>query len=135
MSATFRSNAISAALLEPWVRDGLTARGPDRDAALFRLRLFLVAVSSFELERRRPQLVLTPADSARLVRDSAEAAYASILSRLDDYHGQSRFPVWAAKFVIHETAAAARRSAGSKTGKSRDTNAASTFPAAAGAGE
>ena len=135
MSATFRSCATSAALLEPWVREGLAAGRPERDGALFRLRLFLVAVSWFELERRRQQLTPAPADGARLVRDSAEAACASILRRLGDFHGQSRFPVWAAKFAIHETAAAARRSAGGKTGDSRDTNAAAPFPVAAGGEE
>ena len=134
MSATFRSGATSAALLEPWVRDALAAGRPERDAALFRLARFLVDVSRFELERRRRQLTLAPADGARLVRDSAEAACASILNRLGDYHGQSRFPVWAAKFAIHETAAAARRSAGGKTGESGDTSPAATLPAAAAGG-
>ena len=124
MSATTWSAATSAAPLDPSVGEALAAGGPERDAALFRLRLFLVAVGSFELERRRRQLTLAPADGARLLRDAAEAACASILSRLGDYHGQSRFPVWAAKFAIRETAAAARRTAfdGGKTRASRDTN-------------
>jgi RNA polymerase sigma-70 factor, ECF subfamily len=91
--------------------EDLAAAGAARETALFRLRAFLVAVSWFELERRRSQLTLTPAEGARLVRDAAEAALAALLSRLDEYRGQSRFAVWAAKFAIHETAAAARATA------------------------
>lgn len=91
--------------------DTLGAQGAARDAAHFRLRVFLVAVCWFEFERRRPQLTLSPSESARLVRDSAEAACAAVVGRLGEYRGQSRFAVWAAKFAIHETAALARRAA------------------------
>lgn len=119
-----QSDRTSATLLEPWVREAL-AGGPEREAALFRVRLFLVAVGWFELERRRAQLTLPAADAARLVRDSAEAACASLLSHLDDHRGQSRFPVWAAKFAIHEAAAAARRAAANagKNSATGDTDA------------
>ena len=90
--------------------------GAARQAAPFHLRVFLVAVGWFELGRRRTQLgALRTSDAARLVRDSAEAACASLLSRLGGYHGQSRFAVWAAKFAIHETAAAARSTAAART--------------------
>jgi hypothetical protein len=130
---TARSDSTNATLLEPWVREAL-AGGPEHEAALFHLRLFLVAVGWFELERRRAQLRLPAADAARLVRDAAEAACASLLSHLRDYRGQSRFPVWAAKFAIHETAAAVRRSAtgGPDAGTAGDTEAAGKLGAAAG---
>jgi RNA polymerase sigma-70 factor (ECF subfamily) len=91
--------------------EALAVAGAPREAALFRLRAFLVAVGWFELERRRWQLTLTPAEAARLVHDAAEAAREALLSRLGEYRGQSRFAVWAAKFAIHETAAAARATA------------------------
>jgi hypothetical protein len=103
----------------------LAADGAVRDAALFHLRVFLVGVGWFELGRRHEQLgALSTSDAARLVRDSAEAACASLLSRLGDYHGQSRFAVWVAKFAIHETAAAARATAAArgKTDAGGDTN-------------
>ena len=130
---TARSDSANATLLEPWVREALTG-GPEREAALFRLRLFLVAVGRFELERRRAQLRLPTADAARLVRNAAEAACASLLTHLDDYRGQSRFPVWAAKFAIHETAAAVRQNAtgGPDAGTSADPEAARNVRAAAG---
>ena len=51
--------------------EALTADGYVRAAALFRLRMFLVAVGWFELERRRKQLdALSSAEAARLVRDA-----------------------------------------------------------------
>jgi hypothetical protein len=94
------------------VVDDLRGDGPARDAAMFRLRAHLVSVAWFELERRRGQLATLPsAEAARLVRDAAETACATLLSCLDDYHGQSRFLVWTAKFAIHEAAVAARREA------------------------
>ncbi|MDQ3823363.1 MAG: hypothetical protein M3321_09005 [Actinomycetota bacterium] len=90
----------------------LAGDGAAREVAVFHLRAFLVAVGWFEFARRREQLTaLSTSDAARLVRDSAEEACASLLSRLGDYHGQSRFAVWMAKFAIHEVAAAARATA------------------------
>jgi hypothetical protein len=92
-----------------WAAD-LCAAGPDRVAARVRLRALLIAVAWFELERRRAEVRgLSGAQVARLVRDAGEEAYRTLLGRLADYHGQSRFEVWAAKFAIHELAAAARR--------------------------
>ena len=79
-------------------------------AALADLRLLMISVAWFELDRRSAQVSdLSPAQVARLVRDASERAGVALLSRLGDYQGQSRFVVWAAKFAIHETAAAARR--------------------------
>ena len=105
--------------------DGLRDSGPNAELALFRLRALLVTVGWYEFERRRVELgTLSTAAAAGLVRDSADAACAALLRRLDHYHGQSRFPVWAAKFAIHEMAAAAR-GAPAMTGKNAaagDTN-------------
>ena len=120
-SGTDSALELDAAL----TRAALAADGAAREAALFHLRIFLVAVGWFELGRRREQLAaLSTSDAARLVRDAAEAARVTVLSRLGDYHGQSRFPVWVAKFAIHETAAAARASvaARGKTDAGGDTN-------------
>lgn len=104
--------------------DALRDAGPNGDLALFRLRALLVTVAWYELERRQAQLgTLSTAAAARLVRDCADAACAVLVRRLDDYHGQSRFPVWAAKFAIREAAAAARGAAAiaGKNAAARDT--------------
>ncbi len=114
----------------------LAGDGISRDAALFRLRALLVAVSAFEIDRRHEQLShLSTAETARLVRDAADAACASLLSRLDDYRGQSRFEVWTAKFAIHEAAAAARDLGSANTRKraaARDTDGRVDFRRAQG---
>jgi hypothetical protein len=79
-------------------------------AALADLRLLLISVAWFELDRRREQVSgLSAAQVSRLVHEASERAVAALLKRLGDYRGQSRFEVWAAKFAIHETAVAARR--------------------------
>jgi RNA polymerase sigma-70 factor, ECF subfamily len=128
--------AADAALADcaSWV-DALADGGPAGEPALLRLRALLVAVGWFELERRRAQLAgVSVPEAARLVRDAADVACATLLTRLDDYHGQSRFEVWAAKFAIHEAAAAARRS-GASAGKSaaaRDTNGGTDIRAGGG---
>jgi hypothetical protein len=79
-------------------------------AARAQLRSLLGSVAWFELERRRLQVLdLSASQVARLVRGARERSYATLIRRLDDYHGQSRFELWAAKFAVHETAAAVRR--------------------------
>ena len=51
--------------------EALAADGQVRAAALFRLRIFLVGVGLFELERRREQLdTLSSAEAARFARDA-----------------------------------------------------------------
>ncbi len=83
--------------------------GKSREKAVGRLRAFLVAVSWFEADRRRPQLRgLRPRETAALVCEAAEAALTAVVDRLSQYRGQSRFVTWAAKFAIHETALACR---------------------------
>ena len=84
--------------------------GPGREAALMRLRALLARVAWFEVDRRRRQLRgLSTAQLNGLVRDVGDNACAALLEQLHGYRGQSRFEVWAAKFGIRETAAAARR--------------------------
>lgn len=102
-------------VLATWNGDGLRGSTVEdlrngAGAALAELRPLMDSVAWFELERRRAQVSdLSTAQVARLVRDASERAGAALLSRLGDYHGQSRFEVWAAKFAVHETAVAARR--------------------------
>ncbi len=106
-------NGLAAALVRTgshWEsRSARRARIRARSSHVGRLRAFLVAVSWFEANRRRPQLrSLTPRETAALVRDAAEAALTAVVDRLSEYRGQSRFATWAAKFAIHETALACR---------------------------
>ena len=70
--------------------------------------MLLFACVWFEFDRRRDQLPLDAASADVLVRQAADAAFAALLASLGDYHGQSRFTTWAAKFAIHEAAVTAR---------------------------
>ena len=90
--------------------EALRNDGADSEAALAQLRALMNSVAWFELERRRAEVSdLSRAQVGRLVHDAGDRAGDAVLQRLGDYHGQSRFEVWAAKFAIHETAVAARR--------------------------
>ena len=102
---------------DSWPRDGdgrdwalaCGGEGAPKAAAVGQLRALLVSVAWFEADRLRPELGgLEPRDEAALVDDAAEAALVSVLDRLTEYRGQSRFVTWAAKFAIHETALACR---------------------------
>jgi hypothetical protein len=81
-------------------------------ALRLRLRVLLLGAVCFELDRRRDQLRLDAASAADLARQAADRAYTTVLMGLGDYHGESRFTTWAAKFAIHHAAVAARRTGG-----------------------
>jgi hypothetical protein len=96
-----------------WV-DALSSAGTTRDRAIERLRILLVCVAWFELERRRRWMSgVSTYELTGLAREASDAASVNLLRRLRDYRGQSRFQVWAAKFAIREAAAVARAHAGS----------------------
>ena len=100
-------DTVSAA----WVAR-LSCPGPDRDAAVTELHALLLRAARFEVGRRRagfPQL--GGADLDDLAWQSADDALMSILRRLGDFRGNSRFTTWACKFAIVEAGAKVRRHA------------------------
>ena len=101
-------HGLEAGLAWSDARWQVEVRSP-RDAAVFRLRAFLVAVGWFEFSRRREQLaVLASAEAARLVRESAETACAGPSDPPRRLPGSEPLRLWVAKFAIHEAAATAR---------------------------
>jgi hypothetical protein len=81
----------------------------DRDAASRELHSLLLALVWFEFDRRAAQLARAPAVRVNAAaRDAADRCCSSALARLEDFRGQSRFLLWAAKFAVHEAAVAAR---------------------------
>ena len=84
--------------------------GGDQAGTPLRLRLRALLLGSvwFELDRHRNQLGLDGASADAVGRQLADAAYTALLAKIGDFHGQSRFTTWAAKFGIHEAALAAR---------------------------
>jgi len=86
--------------------------GPEREAALAELHAMLLRAARFEVRRRRPAFPqLGGADLDDLALQSADDALMSILRRLGDFRGESRFTTWACKFAIVEAGVKVRRQA------------------------
>ncbi len=74
------------------------------------LRELLLRASRFEVFRRRGMLPqLSPGELDELADEAASDAAMSVLRRLDDFRGESRFETWAYKFALLEAAVKVRR--------------------------
>src|SRR5262245_35334558 len=94
-----------------WLQS-LRASGPERDEALARLHALLLRAARFEVARRRstmPHLRGNELDDIAL--EAADDALMSVLARLDDFRGESRFTTWVYKFALLEAAVKLRRRA------------------------
>lgn len=92
-----------------WV-ERLSTAGAERDAALADLHALLLGAARFEVSRRfaaSPQL--RGGDQDDLAQQSANDALVSILRKLDDFRGESRFTTWAYKFALYEAATKVRK--------------------------
>ena len=82
----------------------------DRDAAMAELRELLLRAARFEVRRRCATLSqIRGGDQEDLAEQSAGDAMVAILSKLDDFRGQSQFTTWAYKFALYEAAAKIRK--------------------------
>jgi RNA polymerase sigma-70 factor (ECF subfamily) len=94
-----------------WLR-ALRATGVVRDEAVARLHTLLLRAARFEVARRRPLLPhLRGNDLDEVALQAADDALMSVLARLDDFRGASRFTTWAYKFALLEAAVKLRRRA------------------------
>jgi RNA polymerase sigma-70 factor, ECF subfamily len=94
-----------------WV-DALGEEGPRRDEALARLHDLLLRAARFEVARRRRALpYLRGNDFEDIALEAANDALVSVLARLPDFRGLSRFSTWAYKFALLEAAVKLRRRA------------------------
>jgi RNA polymerase sigma-70 factor (ECF subfamily) len=94
-----------------WLRD-LRADGPSREDALARLHALLVQAARFEIARRRVTLPYLRGDELDdIALEAADDALMSVLRRLDDFRGQSRFSTWVYKFALLEAAVKLRKRA------------------------
>ena len=106
MSALAASPALG-----DWHLD-LTGDGPAREVAAVRLRELLLRAARFEVFRRSGMLPqLSPTELDDLADEAASDAAMSVLRRLDDFRGESRFETWAYKFALLEAAVKVRRRA------------------------
>ena len=96
---------------EAWLT-ALRGTGPPHDEAVGCLYELLVRGARSEISRRWAQLGYAEDDAVdELATEAADHALVALLSRLDDYRGDSRFTTWASKFAILEAGTRARRRA------------------------
>ena len=94
-----------------WIEQ-LRVGHPRYSQTVGRLHDVLRRVAAFELSRRRWQLRwVSGPEFDDLVQQAADDALISVLSRLDDVQGLSRFTTWAYTFVIFEVSARVARHA------------------------
>jgi RNA polymerase sigma-70 factor, ECF subfamily len=94
-----------------WLAD-LRSSGTAHDDAVERLHGLLLRAARFEVARRRPTLPhLRGNELDDIALEAADDALMSVLARLDDFRGLSRFTTWVYKFGLYEAAAKLRRRA------------------------
>jgi len=94
-----------------WLQD-LRGRGPRHEAAVERLHALLLRAARFEVARRRPGLPhLRGNEFGEIALEAADDALMSVLARLDDFRGASRFTTWVYKFALLEAAVKLRKRA------------------------
>ena len=107
--------AVAASTLDPesqrWLRE-LRSGGETQTAAVASLHALLLRAARFEVARRRATLPhLRGGDFDDIALEAADDALVSVLARLDDFRGASRFTTWVYKFAILEAAVKLRRRA------------------------
>ena len=94
-----------------WLRC-LRGEGVAKDDAVARLHALLLRAARFEAARRRPTLPHLRGDELDdIANEAADDALMSVLRRLDDFRGASRFTTWVYKFALLEAAVKLRKRA------------------------
>ena len=93
-----------------WLRD-LRAEGAAREDAVARLHALLLRAARFETGRRRGSHPHLRGDLDEIAQEAADDALLSVLARLDDFRGLSRFTTWAYKFALYQASVTVRRRA------------------------
>ena len=90
----------------------LAGSGARRDEAVGRLHALLLGAARFEVAPPPPPLPHLRGDELDdIAMQAADDALMSVLRRLDDFRGDSRFTTWAYKFALLEAAVKLRRRA------------------------
>ncbi|MCO5314993.1 MAG: sigma-70 family RNA polymerase sigma factor [Solirubrobacterales bacterium] len=89
----------------------LSGSAGERRSAISELRDLLLAAARHEVNRRLAASGWTAAQSERedIAQQSADDALLSILGKLDQFRGESRFTTWAWKFALCEAGVKVRR--------------------------
>jgi RNA polymerase sigma-70 factor, ECF subfamily len=92
-----------------WLQS-LRAKDTTGQEAIARLHALLLRAARFEVARRRPTLPYLRGDELEdIANEAADDALMSVLRRLDDFRGASRFTTWAYKFALLEAAVKLRK--------------------------
>jgi RNA polymerase sigma-70 factor (ECF subfamily) len=95
-----------------WWLATLRAGGPEREHAIGKLHDLMLRAARFELGRRRAALAhVRGEDLDDIAMQAANDALMAVLSKLDDFRGESRFTTWAYKFALLEAGVRLRRRA------------------------
>ena len=93
-----------------WLRS-LRADGATRNEAVERLHALLLRAARYEAARRRRHMPHVRDELEEIAHEAAGDALISVLARLDDFRGESRFTTWVYKFAVLETAVKLRKRA------------------------
>ncbi|MGH7898336.1 MAG: RNA polymerase sigma factor [Candidatus Binatia bacterium] len=94
-----------------WI-NRLSAESPERETAIQALHGLLLKAARFEIGRRVASFPhLRGNDFDDLAHQSAHDALVAVLTKLEDFRGDSRFTTWAYKFALLEAAVKVRRRA------------------------
>jgi RNA polymerase sigma-70 factor (ECF subfamily) len=112
---TNEAAAVESAQFDPDSREWLASlRGDEavRDEAVARLHALLLRAARFEVARRRPTLPYLRGDELDdIALEAADDALMSVLAKLEDFRGASRFTTWVYKFGLLEAAVKLRKRA------------------------
>jgi RNA polymerase sigma-70 factor (ECF subfamily) len=92
-----------------WLRC-LRAGDRERDPCIARLHKLLLRAARFEVTRRQASFAyLRGGDLDDIAQHAADDALVSVLRRLPDFRGDSRFTTWAYKFAVLEASVKLRK--------------------------
>lgn len=127
---------VSRHALDPdsvtWVT-GLSCTGPHRDTTVERLHGVLVKIARSEANRRSGLHGIAGQELEDLAHQAAADALVSILRKVEEFRGESKFTTWAYKFVIFEISNKFARHVWRRDGGQLDDEAWDRLPAALGA--
>jgi RNA polymerase sigma-70 factor (ECF subfamily) len=111
-----------------WV-ERLRPGHPRSEPTVRRLHQLLRRVAIHELSRRRGQLPgLGGPEFDDLAHQAADDALVSLLGRLDEFEGRSRFTTWAYSFAVYEVSAKVARHAWQRQAPADDADACDRLP-------
>ena len=87
--------------MDDWVR-ALSAGGAERERAASRLHEMLLRVARAETRRRGGLLRISGPELDDLAYQAAADAVVTIIAKIGEFRGESRFTTWAYKFVMFE---------------------------------